>query len=111
MTEVLSHESAEDVVASMPTKRASCPYCGVAGDLPDGDLVKCDECGTMIAHGVAQPRVVIMPHPDPRFQTIRFERVPEDCVRADPSAKHRVVVLKIAKEHAAAIGKNLVSIS
>jgi ribosomal protein L37AE/L43A len=114
MVDVLSHEHPDEVVSSCVAKKY-CPYCGREGDLFSGmerEVVRCDECGTMIARGVAQPLLTINPHPDASFVMVRIERIQSADVFGDIGCDkhgpdHYVVNLKLAKEFASLFGRAL----
>jgi hypothetical protein len=55
----------------------TCPYCGHTAPVdgnPGDQILRCDECATVLAYGLPMPLMAVRPHPeDVRFVTLTIE--------------------------------------
>jgi hypothetical protein len=84
----------------------NCPACGHMA-VPDGppgkEILHCTECKTMIAYGVALPRVIVQPdEKDLRFLLLTFETM--------IGGQKTTATYKVVRAFGKAIGQNILSI-
>jgi hypothetical protein len=84
----------------------TCPACGhqsMPDGPPDTETLQCTECQSLIAFGVAMPRVFVVPdETDRRFMRVTFETM----VNGEKTTANYKLVRKFAR----AIGHNMVSV-
>jgi hypothetical protein len=101
-------------VPTEPVTSFTCPACAhvdpIEGD-PAKQVLKCDACGARIAYGHVQARVMVGPDAaDARFTIVQAQAIGPDGKPILVDGKPGVVQLRLDRQYAQLIGRNMLAL-